>query len=196
LSDGVWVFGYGSLASPISVARTIGRPVDGEAERTIAHLEGYGRRWNYGSLHLRGDWTDDRGTVRGGVVISLGLVVAADEQVNGVLLNVTTAELAELDWRERDYECTDVTEQIALDTGSIEGRVVTYVPRSSAVERYERARDDQRAAVRRSYWELVHDAFDELGGDHLDRFQRTPVPDVPIADITLAPSRISRGLSR
>jgi len=186
LNDRTWVFGYGSLASPTSVARTIGRPV---AELTVAHLAGYGRRWNYGSLHLRGDWSHGRAVVEHGVVISLGLAAASDEQTNGVLVAVTDVELAELDWRERDYERTDISDRITLDdgSGSLDGPIVTYVPRAGAVERYERARDDGRAAVRQSYWDLVHAAFGDLGGDHLDRFLLTPSPDVPVADITLAP---------
>lgn len=181
-----WVFGYGSLASPSSIARTIGRPVERGPELRAAHLDGYGRRWNYGSLHLRGDWEHDGRSVRRGVVISLGLVAGAGEQSNGVVVAVTDDELAELDWRERDYERTDVTDLITLDDGRVGGRVVTYVPRPSAIERYERARDDGNAAVRASYWDLVHAAFDALGGDHPDRFGRTPPPDVPIADIRLA----------
>ncbi len=189
MSDSVWVFGYGSLASPASMARTIGRTPDRSTEVHAAHLAGFGRRWNYGSLQLRGDWHHGGARVRGGVVISLGLAVVDADQANGVIVRVTAAELAELDWRERDYERTDVTERITLDDGAVSGRVVTYVPRPSAIERYERARDDGRAAVRRSYWDLVHQAFTDLGGDHLERFTRTPPPDVPVADITLTPPK-------
>ncbi len=58
MSSDTWVFGYGSLVSPASLASTIGRHV-GPDEVAIAHLDGYGRRWNYGSLHLRGDWQHD-----------------------------------------------------------------------------------------------------------------------------------------
>lgn len=187
-SDRVWVFGYGSLASPVSIARTIGRPVS-SAAILAAGLDGYGRRWNYGSMNLRGDWDADGARVVGGVVISLGLAPADDEQANGVIFAVSPDELAALDWRERDYERTDVSDRVAVEPGVeplVSGvRVVTYVPRPSAVERYLQARDERRAAVRRSYWDLVHAAFGELGGDHLDRFRRTPDPDVPIADVVL-----------
>ncbi len=62
---------------------------------------------------------------------------------------------------------------------------MTYVPRPSAVERYE-ARDGQRAGIRQSYWELVSEAFGELGDDHLDRYAATPAPDVPVVDMTLS----------
>ena len=183
--NGTWVFGYGSLVSPVSLASTIGRPIEPH-DVAVTHLVGYGRRWNYGSMHLRGDWHHDGVTVRQGLVVSLGLVVAVGEECNGVAVRVSEDELAKLDWRERDYERTDVTDSIVADTTSFAGdRVVTYVPRPSAIERYERARDERRAAIRRSYWNLVSEAFAELGGDHPERYAATPAPDVPVADISL-----------
>ena len=181
-SAATWVFGYGSLVSPTSMAATIGRPV-AAADTAIAHLDGYGRRWNYGSLHLRGDWHIDGTTVRRGLVVSLGLVPSDAETCNGVIVRVTADELAMLDWRERDYERTDVGDLIRRDDGEATDAVWTYVPRASAVERYEQARDQGRAAVRRSYWELVDDAFADLGADHRRRYAATPAPDVPVVDI-------------
>lgn len=182
-----WVFGYGSLASARSLTGTIGRAVDPDADVAVAHLHGYGRRWNYGSLHLRGDWRCDGREVRRGLVVSLGLTVADAETCNGVAVRVTEEELALLDRRERDYERTDVSDAISVERGDVTGRVVTYVPRPSAIARYEQARDARRAAVRRSYWDLVHEAFTELGADHLDLLGRTPPPDVPVVDVRLAP---------
>lgn len=205
-----WVFGYGSLVAPGSMAATIGRTASA-ADRRPAHLSGFGRRWNYGSLHLRGDWTHDGVEVRDGLVISLGIALAPEERCNGVVVRVTDEELELLDLRERDYERTDVTDHVNLDPldldhdgrrhdarrhdgpqpagrgldepGPVRGRVVTYVPRPSAIERYETARDARRAAIRRSYWELVHLAFDELGGEHPTLLASTPRPDVPVADV-------------
>jgi cation transport regulator ChaC len=184
VSDDTWVFGYGSLVSPDSMANTIGRTAEA-TDVAIAHLDGYGRRWNYGSLHLRGDWNHDGIAVNQGLVVSLGLVEAEGEACNGVIVRVTPDELVRLDWRERDYERTDVTELIRLDRDPA-GRVITYVPRSTAVERYETARDHGTAGIRKSYWDLVATAFGALGGDHLDRYATTPAPDVPIVDMTLS----------
>ncbi len=185
MNGDTWIFGYGSLVSPASMATTIGRVV-GAHDVAVAHLDGYGRRWNYGSMHLRGDWQHDGVTVTQGLVVSLGLVVAGDETCNGVVVRVTADELAQLDWRERDYERTDVTDLIRRDDDLPAGRVMTYVPRPSATERYEAARDRGQAGVRRSYSQLVRAAFGELGGDHLDRYQATPSPDVPIVDMALS----------
>lgn len=185
----MWVFGYGSLASPPSIARTLGRPVPAGGDWRVGHLEGYGRRWNYGSQRLRGNWEHGGVTVAAGVVISLGLV-SSEETCNGALVRVSTAELRLLDHRESDYERTDVTDRVTLDEGRPpDGPVVTYVPRPSAVARYEQARDAGRAAVRREYWDLVHDAFAAMGRSHLDHLcDHTPPPDVPVLDVDVLPS--------
>jgi len=185
MSADTWIFGYGSLVSPVSMATTIGRTVAAD-DVAVAHLDGYGRRWNYGSLHLRGDWQHDGITVEQGLVVSLGLVAADTETCNGVIVRVTAEELAQLDWRERDYERTDVSDLIRLDDDRRTGPVMTYVPRSSAIERYRAARDRGQAGIRQSYWELVTRAFSELGGDHLDRYESTPSPDVPVVEMQLS----------
>lgn len=185
MNSATWVFGYGSLVSPHSVARTIERYVEGPGERLITHLHEYGRRWNYGSMHLRGNWTAEGRSVQNGLVVSLGLAAAADEVCNGVSILVTADELAALDRRERDYEMTDVTGQVTVERDGFSGRVVTFVPRPSAVERYESARNERRAAVETRYWNLVHDAFDDLGTVHRALFDETPDPDIPVADVEL-----------
>ncbi len=188
MGEEVWVFGYGSLASPASVSRTLGRPVSPDRGWRAGHLEGFGRRWNYGSLRLRGNWELGGVPVAAGVVVSLGLV-RSEETCNGALVRVSQAELRLLDHRESDYERTDVTDRIAPDGGpALDGPVVTYVPRPSAVSRYEQARDAGRAAVRQEYWDLVHDAFAVMGRSHLEHLSdRTPPPDVPVVDVELAP---------
>jgi cation transport regulator ChaC len=169
------------------MATTIGRTVGGH-DVAPAHLDGYGRRWNYGSMHLRGDWTHDGRSVSGGVVISLGLEAVDGASCNGVVVRVDDDELARLDWRERDYERTDVTDLVRLDgvDGTSTRPVVTYVPRPSAIERYLAARDRGDAGVRRSYWILVAQAFGELGDDHARTYATTPPPDVPIVDMQLS----------
>jgi dephospho-CoA kinase len=185
VSGHAWIFGYGSLVSSASMATTIGRTV-APTDVAVAHLDGYGRRWNYGSLHLRGDWRHAGIEVTQGLVVSLGLVASDAESCNGVIVRVTAEELAMLDWRERDYERTDVSDLIRTEGDRIGERVMTYVPRASAIERYEHARDRGRAGIRQSYWELVECAFGELGDDHLERYTATPAPDVPVVDMVLS----------
>ncbi len=87
MNGDTWIFGYGSLVSPASMATTIGRTV-GAHDVAVAHLDGYGRRWNYGSLHLRGDWHHEGVDVVQGLVVSLGLAAADDESCNGVVVRV------------------------------------------------------------------------------------------------------------
>lgn len=183
MGDGVWVFGYGSLVSPESMTRTIERRVQRDDGFRSAFLNGYGRRWNYGSMRQRGDWHGPFGEVRDGIVVSLGLEAAGHERTNGAIVRVSGDELARLDWRESDYEQTDVTDLIDVEHGAVDGRVVTYVPRASAIERYRTAHRDRRAAVRRSYVDLVRAAFEKLGDHHLDEYVAgTPDPDVPVVD--------------
>ena len=158
----------------------------------VVELAGYGRRWNYGSKVLRGDWTNDDGTeVIGGLVVSLGVVEADDEAVNGVIFAVDDTELADLDWRERAYDRLDITERITLLGDSADQRlddpIAVYFPRASSVDRYEQHRDAGTAAIRRSYWDTVDNAFGALGDDHLSQYRRTPPPDVPVRDIVLDP---------
>lgn len=188
-----WVFGYGSLVSPSSMASTIGRPVETHVTAP-AHLDGFGRRWNYGSLHLRGDWHHDGVDVVQGLVVSLGLVADDGDGCNGVVVRVDDDELAALDWRERDYERTDVTDVITFDGATSSDRVVTYVPRTSAIARYEEARDAGRAGIRRTYWDLVNVAFTDLGADHHARWISTPPPDVPVVDMSVGQVSASRSV--
>lgn len=185
-----WVFGYGSLVSPASMARTIGRTAAPD-EIAVANLDDYGRRWNYGAGQIRCSWVHHGTAVDDGVMVALGLEANTHESVNGVAVSVDDDDLAGLDHRERNYDRTDVTDLIRFDepapgvaTATPAGvRVVTYVPRVSAIERYLAARDQHRAAIRQDYWDLVDDAFASLGERHLEQYRSTPSPDVPVVQM-------------
>jgi cation transport regulator ChaC len=178
-----WVFGYGSLVSPLSLEITLGREVPREPGWWApAELHGYGRSWNYGSLTTRATWEVDGRRVERGLVVSLGLV-DAPLSCNGVIVRVNRDDVARLDRRERDYDRVDVTDRIDAG-GEVDGRVVTYVPRPGAVLRYERYRDHGRAAISRRYVDLVTSAFEALGPSHRERYAETTMaPDVPIVDL-------------
>lgn len=187
MSADAWVFGYGSLVSPDSVAATIGRAIDVEFGFAAAQLHGFTRSWNYGSLRQRATWDGADGRVDAGIVVSLGLVGDASRSTNGSIVRVGADELVELDRRESDYDRVDVTDRVDTVAGapprSGPTRVFTYVPRRSAIERYERARVEGRAAVRRGYVELVEQAFTALGSDAINRYRATtPGPDVPVVE--------------
>ena len=183
-SSPTWVFGYGSLVDPESLGRTLGRVVTPGVDFLAADLTGWGRRWNYGVGHVVGSWRRSDGIViDDGVIVALGVVAAPGEAVNGIVARVSEVEIAALDQRERDYDRVDVTAAVTVHGLSPEpdARIVTYVPRPSAVERYEAARDQGRAGIRNTYWGLVDAAFAVWGADHLARYRSsTPLPDVPV----------------
>lgn len=194
-SDGgsVWVFGYGSLVSPSSLSTTLGRsvrPGDGWAEAT---LRGWGRRWNYGIGHVAGTILDESGSELEVTIVALGVVAAAGEYANGIVVAVDADELTRLDRRERHYDRVDVTSTVEIHPATRHdgaGRaawpgpsdvVVTYVPRPEAVQRYESARDRGCAAIEQRYWDLVDEAFAALGPDRQATYRATtPAPDVPV----------------
>jgi dephospho-CoA kinase len=191
-----WVFGYGSLVDPASLGRTLERPVTAGVDFLEADLTGWGRRWNYGVGHVSGAWrTSDGRMVDDGVIVALGLIASRTERVNGIVARVSDLELAALDVRERDYDRVTVTDAVTVsgDVGA-DDRIVTYVPRPSAVQRYETARDDGRAGIRNTYWGLVDAAFAVLGNERLARYRSsTPDPDVPVVVVIDRPARPSAG---
>jgi cation transport regulator ChaC len=189
-----WVFGYGSLVDARSLGRTLGRPVELHVDVLEAELDGWGRRWNYGVGHVTGAWrTVDGRMVVDGVIVALGVVPSAGERTNGIVARVSATELAALDLRERDYDRVDVTHQVTVAARGgrpvspgvgTDDRIVTYVPRPSAIDRYETARDAGRAAIRDTYWGLVDAAFAVLGPDRLQAYRTTtPAPDIPVVAV-------------
>lgn len=186
-----WVFGYGSLASPTSLARTIGRQVSFGEDVHRAALRGWGRRWNYGSPRTGVSWTHGESEITDGVMVCLGIVQDADVAINGVVFSVDDRELAALDRRERDYDRIEVTGSADAE-GDLGGTasIVTYVPRPSSIERYERGRDAGTAAIRQTYWDLVERAFTDFGDEALEWYRRTPDPDIPVIDIDVDMDRL------
>jgi len=180
---GVWVFGYGSLVSPESFGATVRRELRPGVDFFDAEARGFGRRWNYGVMHVTGTGTDPVGSTRDYTIVALGLVRSQRDRVNGVVGWVEHDELIELDHRERHYDRVDVTDDVVVDVaaGSLDGRVALYLPRPEAVAHYERARDLGTAAIDRRYWDLVDGAFAARGDEaHAKYRSTTPWPDVPI----------------
>jgi cation transport regulator ChaC len=187
--SGRWVFGYGSLVSPVSFGHTLGRGLTPGVDFFEAELAGYGRRWNYGTDTIftatgpdgieRSDW----------VFIALGLIRAEREVTNGVVGWVDDSEFEALDRRERRYDRVDVTDLVTLapeltasvDEAMGEAAIVTYVPRPEPIATYEEARERGVAAITMRYWDLVDEAFADLGADRRERYHATtPAPDLPV----------------
>lgn len=183
--SGLWVFGYGSLVSPASFGRTLGRELRPGIDVFEADLAGFGRRWNYGVMHSVGVWTDDEGAEHERTIVALGVVESAGETVNGVVGYVELDELTDLDRRERHYDRVDVADRTTVHADhGIDGSIMVYVPKREPIEHYQRARDAGTAAVDERYWSLVDGAFAALGPDRHARYHATtPPPDVPIVPL-------------
>jgi len=184
----VWVFGYGSLVSPTSLGGTLGRtPVRGR-DFLAAEVQGWSRRWNYGIRTQPGSLIGPDAQ-RVSVLVALGVVEASEEWMNGVIALVHPEELRRLDARERNYDRVDVTDQIRVlddspQTETID-RVVVYVPKVVAIDMYEEARVNGRAAIEQRYWDLVDGAFEALAPGHGDRYRATtPAPSVPVLNVS------------
>jgi len=184
--SGCWVFGYGSLVDPSSFGATIGRELRPGVDFFEAEVSGFGRRWNYGVIHASASGAGPGGTTIDYTLVALGVVRAVDESVNGVVGWVDADELVLLDRRERHYDRVDVTDRSTVHgAGDVSGPVVVYVPRREAIEHYERARDEGRAAIEQRYWDLVDQAFAAFGSDaHARYLSTTPAPDVPVLSLT------------
>jgi hypothetical protein len=184
------VFGYASLVSPESAGQTLGRPVDGTIP---ARLEGWARGWTLGREQAKSEKTFARpdGTVPR-FCLGLSLDPAPDAPPpNGVLIELTEAELDRLDIREIRYRRVDVT-------GSIDGehdfdRVITYV----AKPEHHHPAPPGDAIVVATYPAAIEAAFDRLGPGQLDRFRETTAPiPVPVSKATLIADRIPPGNPR
>ncbi|MFP5488121.1 MAG: gamma-glutamylcyclotransferase family protein, partial [Acidimicrobiia bacterium] len=118
------MFGYGSLVSPASFGATLGRELHPGVDFFEAEVDGFGRRWNYGVLHVEGTSVTEDGSTRVWTIVALGVVPAAGERVNGVVAWVEPHELVALDHRERHYDRVDVTD-VASVPADVTGPVVT-----------------------------------------------------------------------
>ena len=166
----VAVFGYASLASPESASQTIGRPVEFAG---VARLQGWRRAWTLGREQAESEKTFARGD--GSIPrFCLGLNVEPDPDApapNGVLIELSEAELDRLDIREIRYDRMEVT-------GSIEGkglpeRIVTY----SAKPFHFAPEPPEDSIILATYAAAVDRGFESLGPGELDHdLATTPYP--------------------
>ncbi len=184
------VFAYASLVSPASARRTLGRPV---APGAPARLRGWARGWTLARDNLASEKTFAR---TDGSLPShcLGLNLDPDEDAeppNGVLIEVSEAELERLDLREMRYDRVEVTASIEAEASF--DLVVAY----RAKPRHRRRRAPEDAIIVASYPRTIEAAFAELGAGELELFRATTaVPPVPVAEATLVRDRIPEGNPR
>jgi hypothetical protein len=189
------VFGYASLVSAASAAETLGREV-GSCPR--ARLQGRRRRWST----VRDNRLVEKTFARAGsgevppFVLGLNLEPAdeSDEGPNGVLIELSEAELERLDRRELRFRRADVTESIAAADGPLElDRVFAYSarPQNFAPEA------PAGAVILAPYLRTVERAFTELGPAELDLYRATTdSPPVEVIEAELIRDEIPPGNPR
>jgi hypothetical protein len=178
MSDGQFVFGYGSLAADLAGGH-------------VADLRGYRRVWGvamdnradvagYKHYRLRAD-----GSRPAVFVAFLDVAADAGATTRGVCVPVDAAQLPALDRRERNYDRIDVTH--AVDPAP--GTVWAYVGTAAGRRRLLHGRGSGRAVVSRDYLERTRAAFARLGGAALAEFERTAAPEgLPVWELERLPS--------
>lgn len=173
------VFGYGSLMSSASAARTLGR----EPVLVPAVLRGWRRSWTAATptaLDRRYRCTACGGVPPGSMVV-LDLVRDPAGTCAGVVLACDERELAALDERERRYERVEL-DRATLRGDLPEGRVWTYCRRSEHV-----LGEGADAWVAAGYLEVVERAAALLPGG-LDAYRAdTLAPAVPVRAAAFRP---------
>jgi hypothetical protein len=186
------VFGYASLASPASAAETLGRPVEYAG---LARLGGWARGWTVGRDNTAVEKTfalADGSLPRYCLGLNLDPDPAA-QAPNGVLIEVSDAELDRLDLRELRYHRTEVTDEIATP-GKL-GFDAVYAYRARPEHRHPEP--PHGAVIISTYPTLVERAFAELGPDQLRLYHATTAPPpVELVDATLVADAIPPGNPR
>jgi hypothetical protein len=184
------LFGYGSLVLHESASMTLGRPA---GELLPVRLHDWRRRFSQRRDNLTCEKTFEcDGGWRPEWILGLNVEEGEDQAgpVNGVLIELTEAELDRLDVREIRYDRVDVT-------GSIEGddlpaRIVTYKakPFHFAPEPLE------DAVILRTYAEAVETGFKALGPKEIEHYLATTPYPVERVEAELVIDKIPDGNPR
>jgi len=169
------LFGYGSLVLPESASMTLGRPV---GELRPARLRDWRRRFSQRRDNLTCEKTFEcDGGRRPEWILGLNVEEGEDEAgpVNGVVIELTEAELDRLDIREIRYDRVDVT-------GSVEGedlpeRIVTY----KAKDFHLAPEPPEDSVILETYASAVEAGFLELGKEELDHY--LPPRHIPLSGL-------------
>ncbi len=178
------MFGYGSLVLPESISMTLGRAVD---RRVTARLHDWRRRFSQQRDNLTCEKTFEcEGGWRPEWILGLNLEEAEDEAgpVNGVVIEMTEAELERLDVREIRYHRVEVT-------GSVEGedlpeRIVTY----TAKEFHFAPEPPDDSVILATYAAAVEEGFEGLGRGELEHYLATTPYPVERVEATLVVDNI------
>jgi len=184
------LFGYGSLVLHESASMTLGRPA---GDLQPAGLHDWKRRFSQRRDNLTCEKTFEcDGGWRPEWVLGLNVEDGEDGAgaVNGVVIEVTEAELDRLDIREIRYDRVEVT-------GSVEGselpdRIVTY----KAKPFHFAPEPPEDSIILATYAAAVEQGFENLGQDELDHYLATTPYPVDRHEATLVIDKIPEGNPR
>jgi cation transport regulator ChaC len=187
------VFAYGSLADPRSAALTLGeRP----SRRAVpATLTGWSRGFTQARDNLSCEKTFalEPGAELPAFILGLNVHPERGARVNGVLIELTDAELERLDQRELRYDRVELTEGVHPAEPLEAAPCFVYVakPEHRALEA------PLGAVILRSYAEAVEAAFEALGSAELAAYRESVLPlPAPVVDARLVEDRIPTGNPR
>ncbi|MDQ3644615.1 MAG: gamma-glutamylcyclotransferase [Actinomycetota bacterium] len=168
------VFGYASLV------------LEDGGRSPLARLPGYRRGWGVATDNLRAIpgykmYLSRLDGSRPAVYVAfIDIEPDPSAVVNGVVRQVSTAALAALDLRERNYDRVDVSGQIE----GFGGLVWTYRGSAEGRERLRRGRAEGRAVVSQDYLDKVRAGFAALGPEHERAFAASSsLDDLPVLDL-------------
>lgn len=165
------LFGYGSLVLHESASMTLGRRA---GELRPVRLHDWRRRFSQRRDNLTCEKTFEcAGGWRPEWILGLNVEEGEDEAgpVNGVLIELTEAELDRLDIREIRYDRVDVTDSVRGE--GLPQRIVTY----TAKPFHFAPEPPEDAVILRTYAEAVETGFEALGRGELEHFRATtPYP--------------------
>ncbi len=160
VGHGLYIFGYGSLVSNESVARTLQRNIAPEF-MPIALLHDYARDWEIRVPIVFADGRACNGRF-------LDIAPAAGAMVNGVLIPVTEAEVEVLGRREAQYDAVDVSAQIQ---GPLSAQATVIVFRGRA--EFRRDTSNKPSVRPENYRRLVEAAAATRGEEFFAQFRAT-----------------------
>lgn len=191
----VAVFGYASLVDTTSAAQTLGRSVEIAA---VARLRGWSRSWSLARDNLASEKTFARpdGSLPGHC---LGLNVHRSDRPtdpNGVLIEISEAELERLDVREIRYSRVEVGAAIELGPGHDPhpfAAVFTYTARAE----HHHPTAPPNSIIVATYPAAVEAGFAALGVDQLRTYRETTAAaPVEAVEASLVMDRIPPGNPR
>jgi cation transport regulator ChaC len=161
-----YLFGYGSLINPQSIALTLGRKVH-HKELTLVEISGYCRSWN---LVVPVVITDENQNSKPINAVFLDLQKRSGMVSNGVIFKVGAYELANMDIREKQYNRIDVTSNIS----HIEQKqlaIFTYVGKPDFfVTNYSNPK------ILKRYYNIILQGLEYWGKDFAHTFNQTTEP--------------------